>query len=79
MNDRATRKNFKPWQPRFSIAGIMLIMIIFSVMAASASYMYKAASGSKHFHFIAILFTFVAPVFLMMVISAAYWFLKRKR
>lgn len=59
----------EPWQPRFSIGTMLLVMAVCSVMFTSASYLVKAIRGDRNSQFAFILFTLVAPILLMMLVS----------
>jgi small-conductance mechanosensitive channel len=59
----------EPWRPRFGIGGMMLVMLVFSMMAASAFYLVQALrlGGSYRLAFIAV--TLITPLLLMVALS----------
>jgi hypothetical protein len=65
--ERTTR----PWQPRFGIGSLLLVMLVFSVMAAAGSYFARSLDGQTRLRPTFILFTLVAPVALLVVVSVA--------
>ena len=71
----------KPWQPRYGLAGLLLFMLVCSVMAASVYYYVQSLDGQRQFQTAFILFTLVAPLFLMVVLSLvrAVWTWRRRR
>jgi len=71
----------KPWQPRYGLGGLLLFMLVCSVMAASVYYYVQSLEGRREFQTAFILFTLVAPLCLMVVLSLmrALWTWRRKR
>jgi ABC-type bacteriocin/lantibiotic exporter with double-glycine peptidase domain len=60
----------RPWQPRFSIAGMLMLMLIVCVMAAAGSYFARALrDDSRPAHLVFLLMTLAAPMMLMIVVS----------
>jgi hypothetical protein len=60
----------QPWQPRFTIGTLLLAMLIFSVMAAQASYLVRSQQGgSRALQIGSLLFIYVAPLLLALVVS----------
>lgn len=60
----------RPWQPRFSIRTLLMVMMVCSVMAAAGSYLVRSLDQAGRFsHLVFILFTLSAPMLLMVVIS----------
>ncbi len=51
-----------PWRPRFGLAGLMLVMLVVSMMAAAAFYLVRALKGGRGWQLAFILFTLVAPI-----------------
>lgn len=60
----------RPWQPRFGLAGLLMVMFVCSVMAACGYYFTQYLRGGRQSQLAFILFTLAAPVLLMVVISA---------
>jgi len=57
-------------RPQFSIAGLLMLMVICSVMAAAGSYLVRSLqqpAGASRLVFI--LFTLIAPVVLLVAVS----------
>ena len=57
-------------RPQFGIGGLLMLMLVCSVTAAAGSYLVRSLqrpAGSSHLIFI--LFTLIAPVVLMIVVS----------
>ena len=73
----------RPWQPRFGIGALLLVMIVCSVTAAAASYLVRSLqAGGNSSRLTFILFTLVAPVALLLAVSLArqvYVWLERRR
>ena len=71
----------RPWQPRFGIGSLLLVMLVFSVMAAAGSYFARALDGQTGLRPTFIIFTLIAPVALLMVATIArwLWLLTRRR
>ncbi len=73
----------KPWQPRFGLAGLMMVMLVLAVVAAAASYMVRAQEGGQSLKLAFILFTLAAPVLLMVAVSllrqVVVWISRRGR
>jgi cation transporter-like permease len=61
----------RPWQPRFGIGTMLLLMLVVSVMAAAASYFVRALHGGRVFQLAFILFTLAAPLVLVVIVSLA--------
>ena len=60
------------WQPRFSIGMMLMIMLLFSVMAAAASYLVRGLrDGDRTAQLVFILMTLASPVLLMVLVSVA--------
>ena len=66
------------WQPRFGLGSMLLMMLVFSVMAASGFYFIQALSGNRGAQLAFILFTLATPLLLVVVVSLvrslAQWF-----
>ena len=65
----------KPWQPRFGIGALLLVMLVFCVLAAGAGYLVQglrsdAGVGSgRPAVMVFLLFTLAGPMLLMVVVS----------
>jgi len=60
----------QPWRPRYGIGGLLMVMLVFSVMAAAGSYMVRGLKEEgRSAHLVFILFTLAAPMLLMVVVS----------
>ena len=58
------------WQPRFGIRSLLLMMLVFSVMAAACSYLLQSERQQNRLGQLGfILFTLAAPVFLVLAFS----------
>ena len=64
----ATPPSRPPWRPRFGLAEMMLAMMIFSVMAASGSYLMRAINQGQG-RAVFVIFTLAAPIALVLVLS----------
>ncbi len=76
MPDRHTtgpRVSPPPWQPRFGIGTLLLVMMIVSVMGAAASYFARALQGDRSAQVAFVLFTIAAPLLLVVIVSLAQW------
>lgn len=74
----------RPWQPRFGIGAMLLVMIVVCGMAAAGSYLARALKNDDHSaQLVFILFTLAAPMFLMVAINLirvlSKWFEKRQK
>lgn len=68
-----------PWQPRFGIRGLLLLMVVVSVMAASGNYLVQALRGGRSFQLAFILFTLSAPMLVLVAVSLLRAILGRGR
>jgi hypothetical protein len=60
----------RPWQPRFSIFTLLMLMLVCSVMAAAGSYLVRSLNQvGRSAHLVFILFTLSAPMLLMVAVS----------
>jgi len=59
----------RPWQPKFGMAGLLMVMFVLSVMAASGYYFMQFLKGGRQSQLAFILFTLASPVVLMLVVS----------
>jgi len=60
----------QPWQPKFGLAGLLMVMFVCSVMAAGGYYFTQFLRGGRQSQLAFILFTLASPMLLMVVISA---------
>jgi cation transporter-like permease len=68
----------RPWQPRFSLSTLLMVMLVICVMSAAGSYLARilrqdGRTGQLTF----ILFTLAAPMLLMVLVSLAARYLRR--
>lgn len=68
----------RPWQPRFGIGTMLLLMLIVSVVGAAASYFVRAMHGGRSAQLAFILFTLAAPLLLVVIVSIAQSLFKRR-
>lgn len=78
-----TDKVSASWQPRFGIRSMLLMMVVFSVMAAAGSYLLRAIDlGQREAQLGFILFTLTAPVILVVLLSLLQnlttWWMSRR-
>lgn len=66
---RQHREVSRPWQPRFSITAMLLIMLVVSVLAAGASYLVRSNHSDRASQLAFILFTLAAPLLLVVLVS----------
>jgi hypothetical protein len=59
----------RPWQPRFGLGTMFMIMLIACVMAAAGFYLVKAIRGGASFGAISIVMAMAAPALLMVFVS----------
>ena len=59
----------QPWQPKFGLAGLLMVMFVCSVMAAGGYYFMQYLRGGRQSQLAFILFTLASPMLLMVVIS----------
>ncbi|MCA9154993.1 MAG: hypothetical protein R3C99_10155 [Pirellulaceae bacterium] len=69
-----------PWSPRFGIGGMLLVMIVFSMMAAAGYYLVQSVRYGGRFHLGFIFVTLTAPILATIVLSFAFqWLTRRER
>ena len=80
MNDSDERgpRVPRPWQPRFSMRAMLLLMLVVSVSAAGASYLVQAADGGRASKLAFILFTLAAPLLLVVLVSLVRALVRRR-
>jgi len=69
----------RPWQPRFGIGTLLLLMLVVSVVATAASYFVRALHGGRQFQLAFILFTLAAPLLLVVIVSFVQTCFRRRR
>ncbi len=73
----------RPWQPRFGIGGLMLVMLVCCVTAACGYYFMQFLRGGRQFQLVFILFTVAAPLLFVVAFSLARgvfgWLLRQGR
>lgn len=63
----------RPWQPRFGMLSVLLVMVVVSVMAAAGFYLTRALQESgRAWTLTFTLFTVAAPLLLLVVVSVIY-------
>ncbi len=67
----------RPWQPRFGILGLLLLMLVASVMASGGYYFVQMLRGGRSHQLAFILFTVASPVLLLVLVSVLLAVLKR--
>lgn len=73
------RRASRPWQPRFSLSGLMLVMLIFCIMGAAASYFVQSTRLGRGYQAAFIAVTLVAPLLLLVVVSNVTALLRKRR
>ena len=71
-------REVRPWQPRFSMRAMLLLMLVVSVTAAGASYLVRAADAGRASKLAFILITLAAPLLLVVLVSVARALLRRR-
>lgn len=66
-NTPATRP--RPWQPRFTIIGMMLTTLVVSVAAAGVGYLVRNGSSGRFGHLLFLLITLAGPLVVVMLVS----------
>ena len=68
----------RPWQPRFSMRAMLLLMLVVSVSAAAASYLVRGAADGRAFQLAFILITLAAPLLLVVLVSILRALVRRR-
>jgi Na+/melibiose symporter-like transporter len=68
-----------PWQPRYSLSGLMLVMLIFCIMGAAASYFVQSTRLGRGYQAAFIAVTLVAPLLLLVIVSNVTALLRKRR
>ena len=58
-----------PWQPRFGLATLLIVMLICCIMAATAYYFVRAVRGGTGLHTMSVTIAMAAPVLLVVLFS----------
>ncbi len=67
----------RPWQPKFGMAGLLMVMFVCSVMAAGGYYFVQYLRGGRESQLAFILFTLASPMLLMVMVSLLCVFYRR--
>ena len=60
----------RPWQPRFTVTTLLMVMLVCCVTAAAGSYLMRSLEAdTRSAQLTFILFTLAAPVLLLVVVS----------
>ena len=59
-----------PWQPRFGLGSMMLVILVCAVTAAAGRYLIQAMQTGTSSRAIFVMFVLVAPMFLLVTLSA---------
>lgn len=65
----ANRSPQTPWQPRFSLQSMFLIMFVLCCVAAGGHYLVKSLKGGVAWRLAFVLFTLASPMLIMVVLS----------
>lgn len=68
-HDEPTNDVPRPWQPRFGLLSLMLVMLVCCMMSAAASYLYNDQITFVSPRVVFVFFTLMAPMMLVVVIS----------
>lgn len=61
----------RPWQPRFTIIGMMLTTLVISVVAAGVGYLVRHQGKGRFGHLVFLLITLASPLVVVTIISLA--------
>ncbi len=73
------RRAPRPWQPRYSLSGLLLVMLIFCIMGAAASYFVQSTRLGRGYQAAFIAVTLVAPLLLLVIVSNVASLLRKRR
>lgn len=59
----------RPWQPKFGMACLLMVMFVFSYMAACGYYFMQFLRGGRQSQLAFLLFTLASPMLLMVLVS----------
>lgn len=65
----ANRSPQVPWQPRFSLQAMFLVMFVLCCVAAGGHYLVKSLTGGVAWRLAFVLFTLASPMLIMVVLS----------
>ena len=68
-NDQPPNDIPRPWQPRFGLLTLMLVMLVCCMMSAAASYRYSGQITAISPQVVFVFFTLMAPMLLVVAIS----------
>ena len=58
-----------PWRPRYGLGVLMLMTLVCAVTASCGYYLVQAVQGGVAWRAVFVIFTLVAPVFLLSILS----------
>ena len=61
-----------PWQPRFGIKSILLLMLVCSVLGAGCFYLVRGVRNTNSTQVVFIIFMLAAPALLLVLMSVGY-------
>lgn len=61
----------RPWQPRFTILGMMLTTLVVAVAAAGVGYLVRNQGEGRFGHLLFLLITLASPLVVVIVVSIA--------
>lgn len=67
MTNGPTQK--PPWQPRFGLGSLMLVILVCSMTAAAGRYLILALTSGTSSRVMFVFFVLVLPIFLMLVLN----------
>ena len=83
MNDATGRPHVpEPWQPRFTLSQMLLIMLICCVMAGEAYYLFQAlfsTENRRHFQVVFVILSCSSPGFVFIAASIIRMFVLWKK
>jgi hypothetical protein len=68
-----------PFQPRFSIRSVLLLMVVVGVMASGGNYLVRALQGGRTFQLAFVLFTLAAPLLVLVAVSLLHALFRPRR
>ena len=83
MKSNDPQRPSRPWQPRFGISGLLLVVLIASVLAAGGSYLARMArlaptQDGKLSLMVFLLFTTAGPALLLVILAGLLAFWRRR-
>ena len=58
-----------PWQPRFGLGSLMLVILVCAMTAAAGRYLIQALSSGTSSRVVFVFFVLVLPMFLLVVLN----------